>query len=393
MTNPGGSSGLTPTQWGVTGTDGSIPAKSTQTQSAVTQTLQDQFSSPQFANLGSSLIAMITSFISSAIGLILGGFETVIDAIFGTVTDPYVASLPTINDHSNSITTLTAQFDQLILQGLAIVFTSNNTYTPSSGTKSIDVIIIGAGAGGGAGYSGQYNTVGGQGGGGGGEVHTNIPASLLPVDGSGNFTAIAITIGAAGSGGATSGTSGGGGGDTTFGSGAYALIGGGGQGGVAGGSNDAGGTGGGTGGAGMIIGGAGGVGECPNIPRDTGVGGDSHSAYDLHGGGGGGGGGGASTQSYGAGHPAAGGVGGISAGGAAAGGAGTAPSSIVATGGGGGGGGYSNNQNAANAGGAGAYPAGGGGGGASDGGTILGGVFTAGGNGGNGILYIIEHTV
>src|SRR5690606_40093261 len=45
----------------------------------------------------------------------------------------------------------TTLFRSLILQGNAIVFPSNNTYTPTAGVLSIDVIIIGAGAGGGGG--------------------------------------------------------------------------------------------------------------------------------------------------------------------------------------------------------------------------------------------------
>jgi hypothetical protein len=289
MSNPGGSSGLTPTQWGVTGTDGSVPAKSSQTQDAVTTTLQDQFSSNQFANLGGSLIAMILSFIGSAIAAILGGFASVIDAIFGTVNNEYVSQIPIITDHTNSINTLTQAFDQLILQGNARVYTSNGTYVPTVGIKSVDVIILGAGGGG---SSGSYDffTSGpqsGGGGGGGGEVHTTIPASLLPVDGSGNFTPISITIGAGGAGGASDQAVGTGGGNTIFGSGAASLTAGGGNGGAWG--HPAPSTSG-LGGVGMIPGGNGGIGSYigSSYTHPTAAT-SSSSAYDLHGGGGGGG--------------------------------------------------------------------------------------------------------
>ncbi|MGW2666370.1 hypothetical protein ACWCW7_35905, partial [Nocardia tengchongensis] len=156
MSSPGGSSGINPGQWALTGTDSSIPSKATHTQDAITQNLQNSFSSQQFSGLGGGLIAMIISFIGGALAGILGGFVSVIEAIFGVVNDPYVAALPTINNHSNSITQLTAAFNQLILQGNAIVYTSNNSYTPTAGILSVDVIIIGAGAGGGGG-DGEIN--------------------------------------------------------------------------------------------------------------------------------------------------------------------------------------------------------------------------------------------
>jgi hypothetical protein len=383
MTNPAGPNGLTPGQWGVTGTDGSIPSKKTQTQDAVTQSLQNQFQSQQFAGLGGGLIAMILSFIGAGIASVLGGFATIIDAIFGTVNDHYVSQLPTITDHSHSITTLQNQFNQLILQGEATVFVGNGLYTPTAGIKSIDVILVGAGAGGGAGVWNVIaaNRFSGGGGGGGGEVHTNIPASLLPVDGSGNFTPIAITVGAGGTGGVADFAPGGGGGNTIFGSGGASLTAGGGNGGACGGNPDGSGIGG-TGGAGMIPGGNGGTGASESSAGGNGTaGGNSTSAYDLHGGGGGGGGG-AGFGGAGAG----GGVGGISPGGLAGspGGDGTIPSAIVATGGGGGGGGISEGAR----GGDGAAPGGGGGG--CGGGISQRG--SRGGNGGNGCVWIVEHS-
>jgi len=83
MTSPGGSSGLTPGSYGVTGTDGSVPAKATHTQANVTSALQSGFTSNQFAGLGGGLINFVLSFIESAISGVLGGFDNVIDAIFG----------------------------------------------------------------------------------------------------------------------------------------------------------------------------------------------------------------------------------------------------------------------------------------------------------------------
>ncbi|MEU2013122.1 hypothetical protein [Nocardia sp. NPDC019302] len=376
MTTPNPGS-LNPGQWGVTGTGGSIPAKANQTQGNVTQTLQNQFSSDNFAGLGGGLIAMILSFIGAAIASILGGFLSVIDAIFGTVNDEYVRQIPTIMDHSNSIDTLVEQFNQLILQGNAIVFLSNNTYTPSPGIVSVDVIIIAAGAGGGSGRGDivASNRTGGGGGGGGGEVHASIPASLLPTDGSGNFTGIPIVIGAGGPGGTSSGTPGTGGGNTSFGTGGYLITAGGGNGGASIGAQT--GSPGGAGGVGMIPGGNGGQGAGTQTTMST-FGGSSTSQYDLYGGGGGGGGGATNVN------PGSnGGAGGLAPGGTL-GQPGSAPSSLIATGGGGGGGSLSDTS----AGGAGAFPAGGGGGG---GGSL--GSAGNGGNGGNGIIYVIERMV
>lgn len=380
MTNPGGASGLTPGAWGITGTDGSIPAKSAQTQPAVTQHLQDTFTSNNFPGLGGGLIALVLSFIGAAIAAILGGFATVLDAIFGSVNDDYIAGLPTITNHSNSITTLRAQFNQLILQGNAIVFDSNNTYTPSEGILSIDVILIGAGGGG---SSGSYDAFtegsrSGGGGGGGGETHANIPASLLPKNGDGSFKPIQIVIGMGGAGASVDSNYGAGGGHSKFGpevgnTGQEWLLGGGGNGGAWGAPGPIA-----QGGVGMIPGGNGGRGAYSNVPPTAPT--SSVSAYDLHGGGGGGGAGGGAN-----GIGTAGGAGGISPGGnpGSPGNPGSSPATIIATGGGGGGGGISGTVG----GGTGAFPAGGGGGSACN----VGGA-TTGGAGGNGRCYVIERS-
>lgn len=283
--------------------------------------------------------------------------------------------LAKVNDHSRSIETLVEQFNQLILQGNAIVFASDNTYTPTEGITSIDVIILGAGAGGGA---GQYNVIanwvsGGGGGGGGGEVHTTIPATLLPRNADGTFKPIAITVGEGGEPGVGSDNPGRGGGDTRFGD---WLAAGGGLGGGGGRPQNPG-IGGG-GGAGMIPGGNGGNGSVGSSLRST-AGGASTSPYDLHGGGGGGGGGGSIPAIEVAGSN--GGIGGISPGGTVN-MPGVAPSKVIATGGGGGGGGMYDGKS----GGSGAYPSGGGGGGAGrqHGGNGAGGV------GGAGLIFVIE---
>lgn len=355
--------------------DGSIPGMPDRTEAAVTEQLKAGVGDGHWGGLGGGLIAMILSFIAGAITAILGGFATVLDAISNTVNDDYVAQLPIITDHSQQLADLQDQFNQLILQGNAIVFPDADVYIPTPGILSIDVILIGAGAGG---ASGRWDILadqrsGGGGGGGGGEVHLNIPANLLPKDGSGNFVGIPIGIGTGGTRGVGSGSPGQGGGNTTFGTGEYLISAGGGNGGAVLATNA--GSPGGAGGVGMVQGGAGGRGAAGNGGVSATEGGFSTSSYDLNGGGGGGGGGGTPIWAG-----MSGGSGGISKGGATN-QNGTEPSAIVATGGGGGGGASGDTFT----GGYGAYPAGGGGGG-------YGGVSTSnsGGNGGHGIAYVIE---
>lgn len=306
-------------------------------------------------------------------GETLGKFEGVELELTDRVLNP-------INDHSRSITELREVYEQLILQGVAKVFTSNNTYTPTPGIVSIDVIIIGAGGGG---SSGSYDALtfgarSGGGGGGGGETHTRISAALLPTNPDGTFKPIQIVIGAGGAGALSDAQFGSGGGHTYFGpevgsSDEPWLMAGGGQGGVWGNPGTIA-----LGGIGMVPGGNGGRGGFQNqatIPPTH-----STSSYELNGGGGGGGAG--STQLT----PATvGGGGGISPGGNPGnpGETGKSPSQIVATGGGGGGGGQGGNA----AGGHGGYPAGGGGGSACGGLGVGGG---RGGNGGAGIVFVIE---
>ncbi len=387
MTFPGGAGGMTPGDYGVSA-GGSIPAMTGRNQDSITNDItSDIQSNTAWPGLGGMFLTAVLGLIGGAITGLLNGFATLFDAITGTVNNAYIQGLPIINDHTHSIDTLQEQFNQLILQGNAIVFTSNNSYTPTAGIKSIDVIIIGAGGGGSSGsYDALFgNSTTGGGGGGGGETHTNVPASLLPVDGSGNFLPIQIIIGAGGAGAASDAHVGSGGGHSKFGpevgnAGTQWLLGGGGNGGAFGTPAPTA-----AGGVGMIPGGTGGRGVYySSVLLAPTAGGNSTSAYDLHGGGGGGGAGGYGGQIAGS----NGGGGGISPGGVTGypGTAGSAPASIIATGGGGGGGGGATTA-AAWGGGAGGYPAGGGGGS----GCAAGGA-TTGGAGGAGICFIIERS-
>jgi hypothetical protein len=373
----GGSGSADGGQWGL-GADGSIPGMAGRNQSNMTDAMvSDIESNTIWSNLNGGLIGMILSLIGGAIATLLNGFANLIDAITGTVNNAYIQALPVITDHSQSITELREAFDQLVLQGEAKVFTSNNTYVPSPGILSVDVIIIGAGGGGG---SGSYDFAvsgarSGGGGSGGGETHTSVPASLLPTNPDGSFKPIQIVIGAGGAGAASDSGFGTGGGNSKFGpevgnAGQQWLLGGGGVGGAWGAPGPVA-----QGGVGMIPGGNGGRGGYSNVAPTAPT--SSVSAYGLYGGGGGGGAGGGAVVGT------AGAAGGISPGGGVGnpGSPGQSPSEIVATGGGGGGGGVSGSAG----GGAGAYPGGGGGGSACG----VGGA-TFGGPGANGIIYVIE---
>ncbi|MEU3011045.1 hypothetical protein [Nocardia asteroides] len=350
-------------------------------QAAVTdQISQEAMNGSKWPGLGGGLVGLVLSLIAGAIGAILGGFASVVDAIFNTADNAYVAGLPIINDHTQSLADLTEAVEQLILQGNALVYFDNDEYTPNPNVVAVEVILIGAGGGGSSGSHDALisGTRSGGGGGGGGETHVTIPASLLPTNPDGSYKAIQIIIGAGGNGAPADPQFGQGGGHTRFGpevgSAAQSwLLGGGGQGGTWANNPVAA-----LGGAGMIPGGNGDAGMGPD---GSGIGaGNSTSAFSLNGGGGGGGRGFCAGRGPGS----TGGSGGISPGGPAAtpvGGTGSSPSEIVATGGGGGGGGGSGN----NGGGTGGYPGGGGGGAACQaGGAGHGGV------GADGILYIIE---
>ncbi|WP_164873374.1 glycine-rich domain-containing protein [Rhodococcus xishaensis] len=306
-------------------------------------------------------------------GGILRGFENIRAAIENLVSSDYVGDLSIIRDHSGRVENMEALIDQMILQGNATKYEGNNEFTPSPGVVSLELILIGGGGGGGAGKGATLGPgrVGGGGGGGGGEVHATIPAVLLEKNADGVYDPIRVEIGVGGEGGQSAGDHGHGGGDTVFGD--YLTAGGGG-GGIGGSTSIL--PAGGDSGAGMIPGGVGGYGavygEGPAFP-----GGHSTSPYALYGGGGGGGGG--ATDDPGNNVPQSGGIGGISAGGAGGGGDGAKPNKIIATGGGGGGGGTYSAR-----GGHGGFPAGAGGGGGTH------SSYVRGGNGANGLVFVIE---
>ncbi|WP_280273364.1 glycine-rich domain-containing protein [Nocardia wallacei] len=306
---------------------------------------------------------------------ILGGFDNVLSAITSTVNDDFVRQLPTITDHSHSINTLTERFNQLVLQGESVVYTSNGLHYPGPNIVAIEFILIAAGAGGG---SGRWDVLtdkrcGGGGGGGAGETHFVVPSAMLDKEPDGRYSPIPIVIGAHGDGGPSSGLAGSGGGNTYIGSGTNAMLAGGGVGGQS--TFTTSGSPGGPGGVGMIPGGDGGRGAVGQPVTST-AGANSVSPYSLNGGGGGGGGGGNDIWPG-----SQGGAGGISRGGIPD-ADGSAPSSWAATGAGGGGGSVDDAGQA----GTGAFPGGGGGGG---GGGVT--ASTPGKPGGNGIAFVIEH--
>jgi hypothetical protein len=304
-------------------------------------------------------------------GGVVTSYANAQDVAHTTYNDP-------INDHSRSITTLQEQVSTLLLGGQAWAFTANTIYYPTAGTTQIKPYLLAAGAGGAAGAWNVSATaqIGGGAGSGGGETHAVIPAAFLPVDGSGNFTGIAIVVGAAGTGGTSSGQNGGGGGDTTIGplSGSPWMRAGGGNGGVGGpsvvNSTPA------AGGTGTTPGGTGGTGYWYSAgDHPAGTGGNSTNPAEPTGGGGGGGGGGGNSA------PGApgGSVSGFAQGGTE-GNPGSSPWSAIPSGAGGGGGGFNDTP-----GGGGGYPSGGG----SGGGAGL-TTFSAGQNGGNGKVYVLE---
>lgn len=90
------------------------------------------------------------------------------------------------------------------------VFTSSGTYTPTAGTNSVIVDVVGGGGGGGgsAAASGG-NAAAGAGGGGGAYARVRLTSG---------FSGVTVTIGAAGSAGAAGANSGGTGGTSSFGS-------------------------------------------------------------------------------------------------------------------------------------------------------------------------------
>lgn len=288
--------------------------------------------------------------------------------------------LEMITDHSRTIEEIREELAQLTIFGKTRTFTGNADITASPGTISWDVIMVGAGGGG---ASGKWSIdiapasqLGGGGGSGGGENHFTIPGSML-FNADGTPKVISIKVGYPGGGATITDSNGNPGGSS------WVLD-----------LEAGGGIGGPTadfayqsnwdrvpGGTGMIPGGYGSlVTQAAGAPANAG---SSVSPYDLHGGGGGGGRGFTTSPSY----PSTqgmGGQGGISPGGTTANAPGKVPSQLVPTGGGGGAGGARNNGSTA---GAGAFPGGGGGGGGSGNNSNS---WGRGGNGGAGIVHIIE---
>lgn len=288
--------------------------------------------------------------------------------------------LQLITDHSKTIEEIREELAQLTIFGKTRTFTGNADITASPGTISWDVIMVGAGGGG---ASGKWSIdiapasqLGGGGGSGGGENHFTIPGSML-FNADGTPKVISIKVGYPGDGATSTDSNGKPGGSS------WVLD-----------LEAGGGIGGPTadfayqsnwdrvpGGTGMIPGGFGSlVTQAAGAPANAG---SSVSPYDLHGGGGGGGRGFTTSASY----PSTqgmGGQGGISPGGTTANAPGKVPSQLVPTGGGGGAGGARNNGSTA---GAGAFPGGGGGGGGSGNNSNS---WGRGGNGGAGIVHIIE---
>jgi hypothetical protein len=267
------------------------------------------------------------------------------------------------------------------------IFTSNGTWTKPTGSKLVNVQILGAGGGGGGGRKDTAATVarfGGGGGGGGGSLNVTFPAAAVGATET-------VTIGAGGTGGAGSsatgsGSAGNNGGTTSFGTLICpGAIGGG------GGTNTSG-----SAGTAILSGSSGGASSA------TAVGGTgapiSATSTANFGGAGGGAGGGLSTADVAFG----GGPGGRSqalnqAGGAAGGNTGAAGSNgydnatatlgyLVAGSGGGGGG--AGTTVSGGAGGAGGFPSGGGGGGGA---TISGTTSGAGAAGANGLAIITTY--
>ncbi|MHD0301820.1 hypothetical protein [Rhodococcus erythropolis] len=331
--------------------------------------------------IGGGLLTWVMGLVGGAIAGILGGFASVIDAIFGTVNNTYVAELPIISNHTYQLSEIRETVESQILQGLAVTFTASGWWYPPATLVYADLIGIGGGGSGGGGqWSLTVNRNGGGGGGGGGEIHFRIYAAFLPKT-NGVFDPIRVDLyltGPPGSGGGSP-TAGLGGGNIVFGANLPQPIvtfqgGSGGMSGAAGAPAP-----GGAGGFGMIPGGKGGDGGNNGSLEGVWPGGVSASAFTFSGGGGGGGGGGAdgnvSTAVAGPGGN------GVAAAGGTSGGGGQAPSPVIAVGGGGGGGAMGWGV----AGGIGGFPGGGGGGGY--GGTSN---SSGGGKGAEPKLWIVE---
>ncbi|MEA1798959.1 hypothetical protein U9L42_33485, partial [Rhodococcus qingshengii] len=158
-----------------------------------------------------------------------GAFGGAQNAFRFNIQSPLAEQIAITNSHEVEIGQIKEAVRQMLLQGEALMYSTNQVYYPSEGIVSVDLILIGAGgAGGGGKWDTQIgNRQGGSGGGGGGEITATIPAHFLPAS-------VPITIYAPGVGGGREGA-GTGGGNVMF--GPY-LIATGGQGGLGGNGND-----------------------------------------------------------------------------------------------------------------------------------------------------------
>lgn len=183
---------------------------------------------------------------SSTISAAIGGYP--LGATVLSATDLGSYWLCTVNNNTSNPDTGGAGWRRLAMAGGLIAvrqFTTNGTYTPSAGTRSIEVTAVGGGGAGGGTVAMGGGSFGAGGGGASGFWNTNVFTS--------GFASVPITIGNGGT--AAPGAIGGTGGTTTFGG----LVGaGGGLGGaagaaVAGGSCQVGGAGGAPGGPGVAF--------------------------------------------------------------------------------------------------------------------------------------------
>lgn len=211
MTNPGGPAGLEPGPWGVTGGDGSVPSKGTQNQANVTTTLQNDFSSAQFSGLGGGLIALVISFIGGAIAGILGGFVSVVEAIFGIVDNSFVSSMPVVQAQAGAIaSTASAAVTTSIIGGQTVtrtVYSGAGTWTkptPPAGKRISRIAAACINGGNGGNGPPGVNSDGAEGGEGGGYTlkewsdHTQVPSSVPITVGAGGLGATVNSIGQVG---------------------------------------------------------------------------------------------------------------------------------------------------------------------------------------------------
>lgn len=326
--------------------------------------------------IGGGLLTWVMGLVGGAIAGILGGFASVIDAIFGTVNDNYVRDLPIITNHTAQLSEQATAIEQMTARGKAVPFSQSGWYYPPKDLVTLRLIGIGAGAGGAAGQwnLGAGGRFGGGAGGGGGYSEIEIIAALLPKTGD-TFDPIRVDIYLAGNGGSGSEAPGVAGGNIIFGANLakpYATF----QGGVGGMTATNSNGGGGAGGFGMVPGGTGGGGARSNLDEYPGAPGGSSFASERYMGGGGGGGGGSGFI-----EPAGLGGNGVGTAGGLPNQPGGSPHPAMAIGAGGGGG--SNSQSSS--GGAGGFPGGGGAGG--HGGLTA---ASSGGKGGEAKLYCFE---